>query len=1371
MKKLTFSKVLAYVGLTKNRKSGRDWMIRGAVVMTTLSMVLALLTPVAFAEQNSNGNGNNNSNNDKGKLTLIKQVVGGESEVSDWTLTATGPDTISGTTGNNNVKNKQVKVGTYTLSESGGPNNYEASDWTCTRKNGNQTVSVPVTNGNQVTVTKDKEITCTVVNTYVAPDPEPDPCDLQSKNPNHDDEDQDQEEDDDCGEPCDFPNIVNRDGDCEEPERLDVTIEKVWQTAGGQPLPAPSNSGDITIRVESSTDDETCDYNQEGDFGKVNNEDDGCKIRFMEGSNIEVTETGIPAGWEVDPATVGNDIVPICSDHEEDEEDNDHEDDDADEDDAQNLNFRNGGDHDDDDDDDEDHDDDKSDCTHTVINKLKTASVCNTELVLNGGFELPEVVVSDKWDIFQSGSVGMGWSVEWVRNTGNRPFPANMELHEGVNGWNAHGGNQYTELDSDWGGPSSSQSGEDASVKLYQDLITKVGSTYTVSFWTSPRPSISAGDNKIQVKVGSVDEVVNEVAGGSNTTWTEHTYSFVATEGVTRLEFIDIGTGNSLGGFLDDVSVKEECLSDVTICKYDDSKDRNPLSGWTVFLKGDKLETVVVDSAVMAGANSTTVLESGQSYLVKAKGTWQNRGNENVDARFTTANSWSTAEEAPYGGFPDNLLELQVNSNFVDWSAYSSTHEYDVIVSGTGAVANFGVFDGDVNTNTQNPGWFGDNIGSLTVDIYPVYSGVTGEDGCVILENVPYDTYKLEEIMQDGWEDVSGKGTSVTINDPIETPTEDEDHNLTLVNECVSEECRVTIPQLHLIKVVCDSFSDVAGNESADEYDETADENYTAFSNYMEGAFSPSPLVNGFVNPSEIPSTEAGCERTSNWSFTLSSDQDQETNLQTATTGVDGEYVTPISGEGSTLIPALQTAIVSGEMWVSENTQAGYDFAAIRCYNDALYGDNLEYISLGEAEPANIYCIAYNIEQVRPCVADPITIVSGEGTEFLALREGSAPSDLKDASTYGSGTPGAAVPVGPTGYPGAWDGADNETDVDGAVFVSNDVIQPTNPGGPGYNGLVDSYRLFSRTFEIPAGATSISSPMIHFAADNEVTVYLDDVLVGNTASFSATADMALPSALTPGVHVLKFAVKNYAFQPTNNPTGVIFKLDTITYSCPEGGDDRGTTVHGLVYGDDNTNNNQDEPEGPIAGMLVKLFEASADGEDDGTDLDETEVGSDVSDVTGYYEFLNVPDGCYIVREIPEGYVQTEPDVTSHEYYINVGNVDCDFTDFEETILGNLFFKTAKAASSTTVFALYTGQSLKFGNYDDSNGGSSTSSGSGRKTGGRILGDTTTIPSTPPGQVLGASTLPVTGSPAWMLLVLALVAAPLGYFRKLAIQKK
>jgi hypothetical protein len=67
------------------------------------------------------------------KLTLIKHVVnpdgsGGTAVATDWTLTATGPVTISGAGGQAAT---DVEVGTYTLTESTGPAGYSASDWTC----------------------------------------------------------------------------------------------------------------------------------------------------------------------------------------------------------------------------------------------------------------------------------------------------------------------------------------------------------------------------------------------------------------------------------------------------------------------------------------------------------------------------------------------------------------------------------------------------------------------------------------------------------------------------------------------------------------------------------------------------------------------------------------------------------------------------------------------------------------------------------------------------------------------------------------------------------------------------------------------------------------------------------------------------------------------------------------------------------------------------------------------------------------------------------------------------------------------------------------------------------------------------------------
>lgn len=93
-------------------------------------------------------------------LTLVKNVVNtedGDAMATDWTLTATGPETISGAGG---AAATIVVPGTYTLTESAGPARYTPSAWVCTGKT--------VTN-NQVELVNGDNVTCTITNTYVPP--------------------------------------------------------------------------------------------------------------------------------------------------------------------------------------------------------------------------------------------------------------------------------------------------------------------------------------------------------------------------------------------------------------------------------------------------------------------------------------------------------------------------------------------------------------------------------------------------------------------------------------------------------------------------------------------------------------------------------------------------------------------------------------------------------------------------------------------------------------------------------------------------------------------------------------------------------------------------------------------------------------------------------------------------------------------------------------------------------------------------------------------------------------------------------------------------------------------------------------------------
>lgn len=179
-------------------------------------------------------------------------------------------------------------------------------------------------------------------------------------------------------------------------------------------------------------------------------------------------------------------------------------------------------------------------------------------LVTNGGFEAPVVSHALGWDIYDSGTAGLGWTVTWWTGSTTyqgvtRPMPAHLELHRGVNGWSHAEGGQHAELDTDWDGPGGSLTGEPASVSIYQDLATQNG-TYTLRYAWSPRPG--HGDNALEVWWDGVLVASHSAAGGAATSWTFEELTLPAAAGTTQLEFREVGTADSLGTFLDAVEVE-----------------------------------------------------------------------------------------------------------------------------------------------------------------------------------------------------------------------------------------------------------------------------------------------------------------------------------------------------------------------------------------------------------------------------------------------------------------------------------------------------------------------------------------------------------------------------------------------------------------------------------------------------------------------------------------------------------------------------------------------------------------------------------------------------------------------------------------------
>ena len=91
-----------------------------------------------------------------GSITLVKHVKGGTGVPSDWTLSAAGPQTVRGPANSEAVTGIVVPIGSYTLTESGGPTGYKASKWTCNGK---------ALSGDSVRVKRNALVTCEITNT------------------------------------------------------------------------------------------------------------------------------------------------------------------------------------------------------------------------------------------------------------------------------------------------------------------------------------------------------------------------------------------------------------------------------------------------------------------------------------------------------------------------------------------------------------------------------------------------------------------------------------------------------------------------------------------------------------------------------------------------------------------------------------------------------------------------------------------------------------------------------------------------------------------------------------------------------------------------------------------------------------------------------------------------------------------------------------------------------------------------------------------------------------------------------------------------------------------------------------------------------
>jgi hypothetical protein len=166
-----------------------------------------------------------------------------------------------------------------------------------------------------------------------------------------------------------------------------------------------------------------------------------------------------------------------------------------------------------------------------LLLSFATLSLHASNIVVNGSFELP-ALSNPSWSLFDSIP---GWSLA------SGPY---IEVQNHVAG-NPYDGNQFVELDST------------AESAIFQDLPTLTGVQYYLSFAFSPRPGVPVNSMGVSWNGSSVTTVSATGTGLLDTSWTVYNFTLTASSTTTRLQFSGLGPSDSLGEYVDAVSVEQ----------------------------------------------------------------------------------------------------------------------------------------------------------------------------------------------------------------------------------------------------------------------------------------------------------------------------------------------------------------------------------------------------------------------------------------------------------------------------------------------------------------------------------------------------------------------------------------------------------------------------------------------------------------------------------------------------------------------------------------------------------------------------------------------------------------------------------------------
>ncbi len=198
-----------------------------------------------------------------------------------------------------------------------------------------------------------------------------------------------------------------------------------------------------------------------------------------------------------------------------------------------------------------------------VITECHDEQGNDINLLVNGGFENIGGPTDEDGGVLDRGSWGVFSKIPgWTSGHESDSNAAGVEIQNNAV-IAAKEGNNYVELDSDTLNPGD-PAPTSTNASIYQDVETVEGNNYVLSFSYSPRVGVESSDG-IEVWFDGVK--VATIDSGKVGEWKEYTFVVEAGEGdgtpdASRLEFKAVGTADSLGGFIDDVSLTACALVD-----------------------------------------------------------------------------------------------------------------------------------------------------------------------------------------------------------------------------------------------------------------------------------------------------------------------------------------------------------------------------------------------------------------------------------------------------------------------------------------------------------------------------------------------------------------------------------------------------------------------------------------------------------------------------------------------------------------------------------------------------------------------------------------------------------------------------------------